>query len=96
MSAELEEVTAQIIELLTHTGHSDRADWMAERLRTLRDAQATPDAREFVATELHGVVLGMGGLMDMVLRPDDDIGISSVQARDQLDGLADRLYDLTR
>jgi hypothetical protein len=89
-------VLAEIIDLLGECGRPDRASWLAERLAVLQKDNATADAREHVATELHGVVLGMGGLMDMSLVPAPGSHLSSTVAREKLDELADRLYDLTR
>lgn len=95
-TSELRDVLADIIDLLGQTGHEDRARWLAERLALLSDATATVDAQEYARTELHGVVLGMGGLMDLVPRPESSSRWTASVARQQLDELADRLYALTK
>jgi len=89
-------VLAEIIDLLQRCGRPDRASWLAERLAVLQQDDATPDVRDRVAAELHGVVLGMGGLMDMTVEPPADSQLSPRTAREKLDKLADQLYELTR
>ena len=95
-NAQLEAVLVQIIALLRGTGHEDRADWLDTRLAILGHAQATPDSVEHVRGELHKNVLGMGGLMDLDLRPADGSPVSKAALRVELDSLADRMYAMTR
>jgi hypothetical protein len=89
-------VVSQIIDLLQQCGRADRAAWLQERVAVLEAGDAVVDAREHVTNELHGVVLGMGGLMDLSLAPEPGSTYSSASARERLDELADILYDLTR
>lgn len=89
-------VLSDIIDLLEQCGRTDRAAWLNERMTLLLDVSATPDAIEHAANELHGVVLGMGGLMDLTLDPRPGSQYSSQSAREQLDTLSNTLYDLTR
>lgn len=95
-TSELRDVLADIIDILDETGHAERARWLAERLSVLNDHSATPDAQEHVRLEIHGIVLGMGGLMDLEPRPDSSSRRTAAVARQQLDELADRLYVLTK
>ncbi len=94
--ARLATVLSEIIDVLEKCGRADRADWLKERLALLEDVQATADAREHAANELHGVVLGMGGLMDLTLDPGPGSSYTPQAARKKLDTLSDTLYDLTR
>lgn len=96
MATPLTRVVSAIIDLLQQCGQSEKAVWLAERLAVLQDGEATSDAREHVASELHAVVLGMGGLMDLSLDPKPGSVHSAGSAREELDGLGDLLYDLTR
>ncbi|MBN9630396.1 MAG: hypothetical protein J0I18_07290 [Actinobacteria bacterium] len=89
-------VLVETIDLLRQCGRPDRADWLAERLRILRRDDATAEVRKRAVAELHGVVLGMGGLMDIVVEPPSESKLSPRSARERLDELADKLFDLTR
>lgn len=93
---ELERVVSELVQLLGRSGYANTADWLAQRLTSLRDPQTTWTDREDVAAELHRHVTGMGGLMDMLPRPDASLGLSRVEAEDKFYGLADQLYDLTK
>lgn len=87
---------SEIIDLLSQCGRTDRAAWLNVRLAILLDDQATADAREHASNELHGVVLGMGGLMDLSLTPASGSSYTSGSARERLDLLGEALYTLTR
>ncbi|WP_427129142.1 hypothetical protein [Pseudarthrobacter sp. S9] len=89
-------VVSEIINLLKQCGRADKAAWLQERVAVLEARDAVADAREYATNELHGVVLGMGGLMDLSLVPEPGSAYSSESARERLDELADILYDLTR
>ena len=95
-ASRLETLITSIAELLRQCGHADRAAWLEDRLAVLNDPISTPDAREFVRTEVHGIVLGMSGLMDLNLRPDPLSGYTARSARERLDELADELYQATK
>lgn len=90
----LVEVLGSIIELLTRFGETARADWLATRLATLRDPASTPGLVGATMGELHKVVLGMGGLMDLHLRGRSQS--ETVEANEDLERLADQLFELTR
>ena len=94
--SELIQVLAELNALLTRTGFPDRAAWIHDREGILLDPDATDDGREFARSELHSIVSGMGGLLDLRLVPDASLKLSAREARERLDGLADRLYELTR
>ena len=96
MPTQLVDVLSEIIDLLYQCGRTDRAAWLNERRSVLLDEQATADAREHASNELHGVVLGMGGLMDLSLTPESGSSYTSNSARERLDALGDTLYELTR
>jgi hypothetical protein len=93
---ELIQVLTEISALLERTGHPDRAAWLNSRQGVLLDPVATDDGREFARSEVHSIVSGMGGLLDMRLVPDATLKLSPREARERLDHLADRLYELTR
>ena len=85
-----------IVKLLRQCGYVDKAVWMDSRRLVIASSESSPEARERAMNELHGVVLGMGGLLDLSLHPTPESRYSSSSARKQLDALADALYDLTR
>lgn len=92
-AADLPQVVAAIRELLEAYGHESRAAWLEEREQVLK-AGASPERTETTIQELHAIVLGMGGLFDLPLTtPSKEAGVA---ARDRLDELADRLFELTR
>jgi hypothetical protein len=93
---ELIQVVTEVIEILEECGYDDRASWLSIRAEVLRDEATSGDAYQKVVHELHGVVLGMGGLMDLSLRPRPGSGYTSDSARARLDLLGDRMYVLTR
>lgn len=89
-----EEVTAVIdslVRILSDHGFASNADWLRTRRSVLADPYASDDAVESTLEELHGVVLGMGGLLDQRI-----VGPSAETARRKFDELAERLYGLTR
>ncbi|WP_431279062.1 hypothetical protein [Leifsonia poae] len=90
---QLIDVVRRVIELLEQCGRQENAHWMRERLRLLQ----VGDASETLACtkELHSIVLGMGGLIDISLEPRDPLSLSANDARASMDELADRLYRLT-
>jgi hypothetical protein len=69
MPAQLHDVSPEITDLLDECGRTDRAAWLNERRNVLLDEEATIDAREHASDEVHGVVVGMGGLLDLSLTP---------------------------
>lgn len=89
-------VLSEIVTLLRQCGYEERSGWLEERQAVLQAVDATADAREHASAELHGVVLGMGGLMDLSLRPIEGSSYTPASARERLDSLGDALYDLTR
>jgi hypothetical protein len=89
-----EEIIALVdsmIRILSGYGQADHVDWLGARRRVLSDPTASNDALEATIEELHSIVLGMGGLMDLSLE-----GPSADGDRKELDELANRLYELTR
>jgi hypothetical protein len=96
LNDELQVVLSEIVAVLDLHGQADKARWLASRLAMLREPTATSDQRTRVRAELHSVVLGMGGLVDLRLEPDPTSRLSVVDARKLLLPLADRLYELTR
>ncbi len=60
----------------------------------LEDPETPADKLEATMNELHHIVLGMGGLMDLRHRAPSTAEADS--AREDLDTLADRLFELTR
>ncbi|MGI8627296.1 MAG: hypothetical protein ACR2J5_12110 [Geodermatophilaceae bacterium] len=92
----LDGLLGEIVGLLRQCGHADKAGWLEERRAVIASADATPDAREHASNEIHGVVLGMGGLMDLSLTPVPESSYTSASARQRLDALGDTLNELTR
>jgi hypothetical protein len=90
----LVEVLRSVIELLARFGETARADWLAARLATLRDPASMPEHVGTTIDELHEVVLGMGGLMDLHLRGRSQS--ETEEANEDLERLADQLFELTR
>jgi hypothetical protein len=78
------EVLHRLETIVAEQGHTDKATWLSERRRALqRDPHSTQ-----IRAELHAVVLGMGGLIDLPLR---DVAMSA-----EPDALADEMYQLTK
>jgi hypothetical protein len=88
------DVLRALISLLGRFGETERAAWLRERLVVLESDTASAGEANSAAAELHGVVLGMSGLMDMHLRSDSQV--ASKDANAELRRLADQLYELTR
>jgi hypothetical protein len=87
-------VLDQIVALLSVHGHQDRAAFLANEAALLRSPIVTEADVRASLQRLHGIVPGMGGLMDLPLTgasPGD-----RQQARNALDELGDQLYELTR
>jgi hypothetical protein len=95
-TASLTDLLSEIIDLLGQCGRPEKAAWLQERKLLLQRSDVTEDAREHVANELHAVVLGMGGLMDLSLAPELGSSYTAASARERLDALGDTLYDMTR
>ena len=93
---ELATLVAEIAVLVREGGHADRADWLEERLVALRDPGLSEAELARISSELHGIVLGMGGLMDLELTVGASSSETAGSARARLDDLADRLYEATR
>ena len=89
--ATLEEIQS----ILEKAGHRDKALWLGERRDLLCDPQTTDDAREHVLSELHKIVPGMGGLLDLPINPSPDSGFDARDVRARLDVLGEQLYRLT-
>jgi len=87
-------VSRSIAALLSRVGQTPKAEWIAERIAVLEEPNSTPQVAETAVKELHGIVLGMGGLMD--LWPVAPTPAESTAAQVELHRLADELYELTR
>ncbi len=87
-------VVGALAELLTRFGHPDRAVWLRSRLAVLEDATATTDDTAAAVSEMHNVVLGMGGLLDLHLSGTSASETDAANA--ELERLADQLFELTR
>jgi hypothetical protein len=57
------ELLDAIVLLLRECGQFERSAWFGQCIVTLEDPASTRDALEHTKTEIHGVILGMGGLM---------------------------------
>ena len=94
--ANLVELLDKISTILRIAGYGDRATWIDERNDVLQNPEATEDSVEFVLKELHGIVLGMGGLFDLRLTVPDDPAQIDRNATSALKVLADQLFEATR
>ena len=90
---EVASVMDQIIEILNRHGYDDKARWLASSAAVLTGADSTEEMVAQTYSDLRGVVLGMGGLMD--LRLDAPTPGEAIAARATLDELVERLYELT-
>lgn len=88
------EVLEQVMVLLREHGHDDEAVWLGSRAEVIRSPASSDEEIRNAMNELHSIVPRMGGLLDLPL----DVGPhgDAATARDSLDELADRLYELTR
>lgn len=84
-------VLRSLVGLLSRFGHTDKVTFLTERLNVLADLAAPEEPVARARRELHRIVLGMGGLMDMHLQGPD-----AESANPELYRLAGRLYELTR
>lgn len=91
----LDEALAETVTLLDECGFSDRASWLADRADVLADPDSTADARQTAKAEVHGVLSGMGGLVDEYLIPRDGSPMSESEANTKRDELAETLHRLT-
>jgi hypothetical protein len=87
-------VLRALVKLLNRFDERARADWLATHLATLEDPSASPQAVSESIGELHQIVLGMGGLMDLHLSSISPEETS--EANRELERLADQLFELTR
>ena len=90
----LGDVLHGLISLLNEYGETTRAQWLADRLTALGSDSTPRTTTTKAVQELHQVVLGMGGLMDMHLQSDDSEAAREANAA--LRRLADQVYELTR
>jgi len=94
MIEHLVEVLASLSALLERFGEPARGTWLRERRSVLTHAGAQPGDVATAIQELHGVVLGMGGLMDLHLTAGSPS--ETAEANAELERLADQLFELTR
>jgi hypothetical protein len=85
----------ELVEFLSETGYEPEGRWLEERLVVLEDPHSSADAVEHVRAEMHASILGMGGLIDLVPKPEQGSTWSVAEAGKRLLVLADRLYLLT-
>jgi hypothetical protein len=83
-----------LIDLLTRFGEQGKATWLEDRLAVLIDADAADETKLAIMHQLHEIVLGMGGLADLYLKGQNDM--ETLAANDELERLADQLFELTR
>lgn len=89
-------VVQEITQLLLSCGEPERAAWLQE----LEAALCRPDESEVklaaIKVELHGIILGMNGLLDLWLKPAEGCELTESDATRRLHHFADELYRLTR
>ena len=88
------QVVGSLVRLLSVFQQPGPATWLSERLPVLQDPEAASEKLADVFRELHGIVLGMGGLTDLHLRGGSKEATD--EANTELRHLADQLYELTR
>jgi hypothetical protein len=94
MIEHLVQVMRKLVRLLARFDESARAAWLSDRLSILENAATRPDETVNAVRELHQVVLGMGGLMDLHLSANSPE--ETEEANTELQRLADQLFELTR
>jgi len=94
ISDHLTAVLRSLIELLRDYGEAAQSKWLSDRLAILVSGSASLEAIATATTELHGIVLGMGGLLDLYLSAGSEE--ESKEANRELRRLADQLFELTR
>jgi hypothetical protein len=90
----VKDVINKICALLDRFGEDDKVEWLVIRLNVLESVDSGNDEVVETFHEIHGVVLGMGGLMDLYLQ--GDAVEETVDANAELRRLADQVYELTR
>lgn len=90
------QVLRDTVELLRSCDRGREADWIEERRLILQSEDTPLASRVSAKAELHGIVLGMGGLTDLSLTPEVGALPSAESARERLDRLSDSLYRLSR
>jgi hypothetical protein len=94
--ATLGTILSELRQILSHSGLSDRADWLGERQRVLEDIASSTEERAKARAELHEIINGMGGLNDLWPDPGADSSLSRSDLHDSIRRLADQLWELTR
>lgn len=94
MDEPLVRVVDALSSLLRDHAHCDLAERLDSRLAVLMAARQGTEEWEEACAGLHGTVLGMGGLFDLVLA--DGPTMPAASANEILDELADELFRLTR
>lgn len=87
------DVLRALVALLSRFGIDDHAQWLEQRRSALEADAGLEDVLQTLA-ELHAVVLGMGGLMDLYLSGNS--ASETEEANAELERLADQLFELTR
>lgn len=90
----IRDVLRALVALLSEHDERDKAQWLATRLAVLDDGSSPEQSVRSALEELHGVVRGMGGLMDLYLTATAEQ--DAVHANAELRRLSDQLYQLTR
>jgi hypothetical protein len=91
-TARLLSVVDRIVSILAGHGR-DKADWLSERAKVLRTPTSQDDDVVRAREEMHGIVMGMGGLFDLALEPSSDRNMADI--RHELDELPNQLHKLT-
>lgn len=82
--------------LIGSCGVTDKAEWMHERVRTLRDPNASLEQCHAATRELRRVIPGMNGLTDLYLTPPAGSPYDETQINKVLQDLTEQLYEETR
>jgi hypothetical protein len=90
----LEQVLSEVVVILSSYDQQEKAAWLESRLRVLQATESDSSKRIKATSEVHGVIVGMGGLLDsrLTLSTGEWAGVA---AHERLERLADRLYVLT-
>ena len=92
--AAITDVVRSLVTLLTRYEHPRQAGELATKLQILTDPSALPRALTEVASQLHALVPGMGGLTDLYLHASTPAETET--ANERLHELTEQLYELTR
>ena len=98
MNEKLERALTRTIELLENCKHRDKAVWLRNHLRRLRDKGSQPSETRKTVEAIRSVLAGMGSFSDLSLIPSAESGLSIRDAHqlqwrlvEELDSVTDEI-----